>query len=82
MTLEEFASYTGRSLATFKRDFAKISDVPPQRWITEHRLELAKQILAQEGISATDACFRVGFKNRSHFSTAFKRRFGYAPSFV
>jgi putative uncharacterized protein (fragment) len=82
MTLEEFASYTGRSLATFKRDFAKISDVPPQRWITEHRLELAKQILTQEGISATDACFRVGFKNRSHFSTAFKRRFGYAPSFV
>lgn len=29
LTLEEFASYTGRSLATFKRDFAKISPLPP-----------------------------------------------------
>ncbi len=46
LTLEEFASYTGRSLATFKRDFAKVSPLPPQRWIMEHRLEKAKKTVA------------------------------------
>lgn len=33
LSMEEIASYTGRSLATFKRDFAKVSDLTPQKWI-------------------------------------------------
>lgn len=80
MTMEEFASYTGRSLATFKRDFSKLSDVPPQKWLIEHRLELAHRLLSEHKAQATDVAYRVGFKNRSHFSTAFKKLYGYAPS--
>ena len=79
MTLEEFAHYTGRSLATFKRDFAKVSDVTPQRWLTVHRLERARQLLEQGDITVADACYKVGFKNRSHFSTAYKQMFGITP---
>ena len=82
MTMEEFASYTGRSLATFKRDFAKLSDLPPQKWIIEHRLELAHRLLTEHKAQTMDVAYRVGFKNRSHFSTAFKRHYGYAPSEV
>lgn len=82
MTLEEFASYTGRSLATFKRDFARISDSTPQRWIMEHRLDLAHKILDEKSLPAKEVAYRVGFKNRSHFSTAFKARFGYAPGAI
>lgn len=80
MTLEEFASYTGRSLATFKRDFAKISSLPPLRWIMEHRLDKAKRLLESGKGLAQEVGYAVGFKNRSHFSQAFKKRFGYAPS--
>lgn len=80
MTLEEFASYTGRSLATFKRDFAKVSPLPPQRWIMEHRLEKARHLLAEKGASAGEVGYMVGFKNRSHFSQAFKKRYGCAPN--
>ena len=32
------------------------------------------------GHGAQDVGYMVGFKNRSHFSQAFKKRFGYAPS--
>lgn len=80
LNLEEFASYTGRSLATFKRDFAKISPIPPQRWIMEHRLEKAKDLLKEQKVSAQEVGYMVGFKNRSHFSQAFKKRYGYAPT--
>lgn len=80
MTLEEFASYTGRSLATFKRDFARISPLSPQRWIQEHRLEKARTLLLENKIPAQEICYMVGFKNRSHFSQAFKKRYGCAPA--
>lgn len=80
LTLEEFAAYTGRSLATFKRDFARISTLPPQRWITEHRLERAKELMIKYGLTAQDAGYTAGFKNRSHFSQAFKKMYGHAPS--
>ncbi len=80
MTMEEFASYTGRSLATFKRDFAKISSITPQQWLIERRLDCARQMLATGKAKTSSVYYLVGFKNRSHFSTLFKKRFGISPS--
>ena len=81
MSLEEFALYTGRSLASFKRDFAEISELSPQKWIIEKRLTKAHELI-ENGSSVTDAYIEVGFKNRSHFSTAFKNRYGYSPNML
>lgn len=81
LTMEEFAAYTGRSLATFKRDFAKVSSLSPQKWLIEHRLERARQLL-ESGKSVTATYTSVGFKNRSHFTRSFTERFGYSPSKV
>ena len=78
MSLEEFALYTGRSLASFKRDFAEISELSPQKWLIEKRLKRAHELI-EGGKSVTDAYIETGFKNRSHFSTVFKNRFGYSP---
>ena len=80
LTMEEIASFTGRSLATFKRDFSKVSDISPQKWLIQKRLEKAHELINEKGVKVTDACFDVGFKNRSHFTTAFKKHYGYAPS--
>ena len=78
MSLEEFALYTGRSLASFKRDFAQISELSPQKWLIEKRLKKAHELI-KSGKSVTDTYIETGFKNRSHFSSAFKNRFGYSP---
>lgn len=80
LTMEEIASYTGRSLATFKRDFKKISDLPPQKWLIKRRLEKAHEMIKDSKSKVTDVCYEVGFKNRSHFTTAFKKHFGYPPT--
>lgn len=82
LTLAEIANYTGRSFATFKRDFAKLCDLSPERWLTERRLQAAYDLIANGHLSVNDAYERVGFKNRSHFSFAFKNKFGVAPSMV
>lgn len=80
LTMEEIASYTGRSLATFKRDFKKISNLTPQKWLVQRRLEAAYDILKQGSRKITDVCFDVGFKDRTHFSKAFKEYYGFNPS--
>ncbi len=79
MTLDEFATYTGRSLATFKRDFAKVSDISPEKWLIKRRLDKAYELLTQGDTKPADIYIAVGFKNRSHFFSAFKRQFGVPP---
>ena len=80
LSLEEIASYTGRSLATFKRDFAKVSNLTPQKWIIKRRLEAAHGLIKSGKKKVTEACFDVGFKNLSHFSKIYKEAYGVAPS--
>lgn len=80
LTMEQIASYTGRSLATFKRDFKKISSLTPQKWLIKKRLEAAYFKLKEENKKVQDVYIEVGFKNPSHFSTAFKKEYGFSPS--
>ncbi|MGY3087838.1 AraC-like DNA-binding protein [Hymenobacter sp. UYAg731] len=78
--LKQFAYLTGRSLATFKRDFEKLFHVSPSRWLQQKRLNEAHYLLRSKQRKPSDVYLEVGFENLSHFSTAFKRQFGFSPS--
>jgi AraC-like DNA-binding protein len=80
MPMEKFGYLTGRSLTTFKRDFKKAFNTTPQKWLTQKRLELAHYQLAEKKRKPVDVCYEIGFENLSHFSYAFKKHFGYAPT--
>jgi AraC-like DNA-binding protein len=80
LPLEKFGYLTGRSLTTFKRDFGKAFNATPQRWLTKKRLELAHYQFVEKKKKPVDVCYEVGFENLSHFSYAFKKHFGYAPT--
>lgn len=81
-SMEELAHYTGRSLATFKRDFKKVSDLTPEKWLIRKRLEVAYDLMKQGGRKIADVYTEVGFKNQSHFSTAFKKLYGIPPTSI
>lgn len=80
LSLEEMANYTGRSLATFKRDFSKVCDLSPQKWVIRRRLEAAHALILSGTQKVTDICYSVGFKNLSHFSKAYKGLYGCSPT--
>lgn len=80
LSLEEFAHYSGRSLSTFKKDFARIYHQTPNRWLVKRRLQEAKWLIERLGHKPVEVYLEVGFKNLSHFSTAFKKEFGISPS--
>ena len=82
LTLEQFATFSGRSLSTFNREFRKAIKQTPRQWIREQRLELAHQLMVQKKLSASEVFLEVGFEDLAHFSRSFKAYFGLNPSEV
>jgi len=79
LRLDEFARLCGRSLSLFKSDFEKIYGMPPGKWLTEKRLERAKNLLENSNKNIDEIIFESGFKNQSHFGRIFKEKFGKPP---
>jgi len=77
---ERFAYLTGRSLAAFKRDFQKIFGTSPRKWLQQKRLQEAHYLIKEKGKTASAVYLDLGFEDLSHFSFAFKKQFGVAPS--
>jgi AraC family transcriptional regulator len=59
----------------FKQSFAS----PPHRYLTTRRLERAKELLAEPQLSVTQIGAKVGFRDSSSFSSAFRKHTGLAP---
>ena len=78
--LERFAYLTGRSLATFKRDFQKIFQTSPRNWLQQRRLQEAYFLITKKRQRPNDIYLDLGFEDLSHFSFAFRKQFGQAPS--
>jgi AraC-like DNA-binding protein len=78
--LVSFAKLTGRSLSSFKRDFTKIFEMTPEKWLQQKRLEQAHYLISKKKMRPSEVYLEVGFENLSHFSFTFKKRFGTTPS--
>ena len=79
LKLEEFAKLCNRSLSAFKRDFQKVFDTTPGKWLMEKRLHQAMHLLTNLKKTVSEVSFEAGFENSSHFSRAFRQYFGFSP---
>lgn len=80
ISLDRFAFLTGRSLSTFKRDFRNLFNETPGQWLTRKRLEEAYFLISNQKLRPGDIYINLGFEDFSHFSFAFKKKFGHSPS--
>jgi transcriptional regulator GlxA family with amidase domain len=76
--LETLAALTGFSPARFSRVFRQHMGVSPQRYISQLRIERARELLAQ-GMSPAAVADACGFYDQSHFSRHFKGFCGTTP---
>jgi AraC-like DNA-binding protein len=79
-SVNELAQLTGRSLSAFKRDFYEVFETTPHQWLLRKKIELAYHLLHVEKMKASNIYFMLGFNELSHFSAAFKKMTGVAPS--
>jgi AraC-like DNA-binding protein len=63
----------------FLRLFRMAFNKTPHQYLTERRIEKAKELLTSSGLSVTDVCLEVGFESLGSFSTLFHKRVGYPP---
>lgn len=82
VSLERFAYLTGRSLTSFKRDFKAVFNETPARWILKKRLGAARELLTKQRKTSVEIYQDLGFQDLSHFSYAFKKHYGIAPSML
>ena len=80
MSLNELAKLSGRSIASFHREFKRIFNTTPHQWIKERRLIKARELLINTSKKPSDIYFELGFEDLSHFSRSFKQYFGRNPS--
>jgi AraC family transcriptional regulator, glycine betaine-responsive activator len=76
---EELAERSGLSLRQLERLFRKYRDCTPQQYYLRLRLQQARLLLAQTGLSVTHVALATGFASHSHFSKCYRECFGVTP---
>ena len=79
-SISQFAAISGRSVATFNRDFKKIFGCSAKQWLIGRRLDYSYQLLTVEGSNVTEAAQEIGYENVSHFIKVFKAKYGVTPA--
>jgi AraC-like DNA-binding protein len=79
-TLGELARTAGINEFKLKNGFKEIFGTTVFGYLSDYRLEQVKFELTEGKKSATDVAFELGYSSLQHFSAAFKKKFGVAPT--
>ena len=80
LTLDELARVAVMSPTHFLRVFRQAFGQTPHQFLTERRIERAKDLLRMTNRPVTDICLAVGFESLGSFSALFRRRVGVSPT--
>ncbi len=79
ITLEEVAQYVDLSPNYFSLLFKEKTSKTFIDFLTEARLDRAKQLLEENELSLKEICYQIGYKDPNYFSRVFKKHFHVSP---
>ena len=79
LKIAEIAIVVGMSPYYFSRLFRQSMGLSPHEYLTQRRLEVAKQMLKKTNLPIVEIAADVGFNSQSHFITLFKQQVGTTP---
>ncbi|MFY9213052.1 MAG: GlxA family transcriptional regulator [Aestuariivita sp.] len=80
LTPDEIADLVSLSNRQIERLFGTHLNCSPKKYYLQMRLDKARDLLRQTGLSVTEICVACGFRSISHFSKCYRRAFGISPS--
>jgi two-component system response regulator YesN len=80
LTLQKVSDTLGIHFTYLSRAFKEVTGVTFTHYLTELRLEKAKEHLFRANGKFYETADAVGYKDYAHFAKAFKKRFGCSPS--
>jgi len=79
-TLNDLAHQVGTNEQTLKKGFRELFNTTVFGFWNDLKMDEARKMLQDNGMSVSEVSDAVGYKNPQHFTTAFKRKFGIVPS--
>lgn len=80
VSLGELSSYVGMNRTSFCKFFRQMSGKTYVQWLTDFRLEKAKEMLSLKEYSVSEIADACGFESLPHFTRTFTRCTGLSPS--
>lgn len=80
LTIPELAKQAGINTSKLKQLFKQEFGTTIFGYLTDLRLNQAKQLLEEGDLPIGNIAHKIGYKHAHHFTDAFKRKFGYLPS--
>lgn len=80
LTLEEVARRVASSPRQLRRAFAEVGGTSFRSYVLAVRMRRAAELLAATALPLSEIGRRVGYRQPSQFSKAFKRAYGVTPS--
>ncbi|WP_080057859.1 helix-turn-helix transcriptional regulator [Spirosoma aerolatum] len=81
-TLRQLCRSVGLNDFKLKKGFREVLSTTVFRYLTDLRMAYARQLLRDTDCTVNEVASRLGYSETHHFSSAFKRKFGYLPSQV
>lgn len=79
LSITDYANLACKSVPTFKREFKRIFNDTPAKWVMKKRLNMASELLENTSLSIGEVTNQCGFENQTHFSRLFKEKTGMSP---
>ncbi len=80
LDLQQISKQAFFSRYHFLRMFRKTFNKTPHQYLTQRRIERAKQLLTESNLSVTEVCFGVGFESMGSFCCLLHKHVGRPPN--
>ncbi len=75
----DIAAELSMSVSKLNRIFRKLYETSLHSYVTEQRLEYSVSLMDKESCTVSEAAYRSGYNNLSHFARAFSQKYGMTP---